>query len=187
MRDMGSTIVVAQIRARSARFAWVGDSRGYLLRQGVLRRVTADHSYLESLLQSGTLSESEARSHPDRNVITRALGMENAQASSSELPLRRNDRILLCSDGLTEELEDSEIEKILTQAPTVDSAADELLANALAHGGSDNVTVVVLDYDSGSHWRLLTGRIPPDLFWPIVGGIAAALLLSALLLFAREF
>jgi serine/threonine protein phosphatase PrpC len=186
MRDMGSTIVAVQIRGRSAHLAWVGDSRGYLLRRGVLERLTVDHSYLESLLRSGTLSESEARSHPDRNVITRALGMENAQSSSTELPLRRNDRILLCSDGLTEELEDGEIEKILTRTSSADAAADELVAHALAHGGKDNVTVIVIDYDGGTNWRLLTGPVRSDMLWPIIGGIAAALLLSALFWLARQ-
>jgi protein phosphatase len=124
----------------------VGDSRVYQVTEGQLRQLTVDHSAVQELVDAGRLTAQAARSHPRRNVVTRSLGTDPAPAPDVWLvqPVA-GDRFLVCSDGLTGELEDSDIAALLAGNPDPQAAADQLVRQAVAVGGHDNVTVVVLD------------------------------------------
>ena len=133
----------------------VGDSRTYLLRHGRLRRVTIDHSYVQELVSTGHITEEEARTHPRRNIITRALGIEpDVKVDWWTLPLIRGDRFLLCSDGLVDEVADPDILETITTLTDPQEAADRLVDQANEAGGRDNITVIVVD--------VLEGDDPPD-------------------------
>jgi len=124
----------------------VGDSRVYRLQDGRLEQLTVDHSAVQELVDAGRLTPQAARTHPRRNVVTRSLGSEPGPAPDVWLvPPVPGDRFLICSDGLTGELEDPAIAELLAAEPDPQAAADELVRQALAAGGHDNVTVVVLD------------------------------------------
>ncbi len=133
----------------------VGDSRTYLLRHGRLRRVTVDHSYVQELVATGHITDDEARTHPRRNIVTRALGIDpSVRVDAWTLPLVRSDRFLLCSDGLVDEVRDDDIVRVLQTVTDPQAAADELVALANRQGGRDNISVIVVD--------VLDGAEPPD-------------------------
>ena len=143
---MGCTATAVLIEKNHMAVAHVGDSRAYVLRHGTLVRVTHDHSYVEELVDSGQITADEARSHPSRSIITRALGSDpDMYADHFSLEVNDGDRIILCSDGLSGMIDDSEIESLAVSSATPQQAADNLVAAALTAGGSDNVTVVVID------------------------------------------
>ena len=124
----------------------VGDSRIYLWRGDELKQVSADHSYVQELLSEGLITAAEARIHPRRNIVTRALGIEgDVNADSWVLPMVVGDRYVLCSDGLVDEVDDDEIAAILRASTNPQVAADHLVRVANDHGGRDNTTVVVVD------------------------------------------
>jgi serine/threonine protein phosphatase PrpC len=124
----------------------VGDSRVYRFAAGVLTQLTVDHSAVQELVTAGFIARQEARAHPRRNIVTRSLGSLPApKVDVWVLPLVAGDRFLVCSDGLTTELEDAEIDGILADSDDPRSAADELVKQANLAGGHDNVTVVVVD------------------------------------------
>ncbi len=149
------TPIVPREQPEALVLANVGDSRTYLLRHGRLRRVTIDHSYVQELVSSGYITDDEARTHPRRNIITRALGIEpDVKVDWWTLPLVRGDRFLLCSDGLVDEVADPDIVATLLEHDDPQKAADLLIAQANDAGGRDNVTVIVLD--------VLAGDDPPD-------------------------
>lgn len=143
---MGCTATCAYIENDTLAIAHVGDSRAYLLHEGTLIRVTRDHSYVEELVDAGEITADEARVHPNRSVITRALGSDPAMyADHFTLHVEEGDRLILCSDGLSSMIPDSDIENIATQSSTAQICVDNLVDAALAAGGHDNVTVVVVD------------------------------------------
>ncbi|MDQ6837808.1 MAG: Stp1/IreP family PP2C-type Ser/Thr phosphatase, partial [Actinomycetota bacterium] len=124
----------------------VGDSRAYVFKQGELIQLTEDHSLVEELVRDGKLSPAEAQVHPQRSIITRALGMDpNVKVDSWPLTPYRGDRFLLCSDGLTNELSNERIASTLRQIADPQEAAHDLVRQARAAGGGDNITVVVVD------------------------------------------
>ncbi|MDQ2825694.1 MAG: Stp1/IreP family PP2C-type Ser/Thr phosphatase, partial [Actinomycetota bacterium] len=124
----------------------VGDSRAYVLKQGELVQLTEDHSLVEELVRDGKLSPAEAQVHPQRSIITRALGMDpHVRVDSWPLTPYRGDRFLLCSDGLTNELSNERIASTLRQLADPQEAAHDLVRQARAAGGGDNITVVVVD------------------------------------------
>jgi protein phosphatase len=146
-RGMGSTGVSALVRPPEVALAWVGDSRAYLLEGGTLKQVTKDHSLVQRLVEIGQISAEEAKHHEHKNVITRSLGARQsgpAGAESVAFRLRRGDRILLCSDGLTAHVDDPEIARILRRHGSPAEAARELIAAANAGGGTDNISVAVV-------------------------------------------
>ena len=146
-RGMGSTGVTALITPIAAAVAWVGDSRGYLLEGGSLRQVTKDHSLVQRLVDIGQITPAEARTHEHKNVITRSLGARAsgpAGAESVPVRLKRGDKMLLCSDGLTTHVEDKDVEAILRRHRDPYEAARELIAAANAGGGTDNISVIVI-------------------------------------------
>ena len=143
---MGCTATSVLIEKNHVAVAHVGDSRVYLLRQGTLVRITHDHSYVEELVDSGQITADEARTHPSRSIITRALGSDpDMYADHFSLEVNDGDRVILCSDGLSSMISDAEIESLAVSSATPQQAADNLVAAALTAGGSDNVTVVVVD------------------------------------------
>jgi len=143
---MGSTVVCAQISNGTCHIVWVGDSRAYLWRRRALSRLTRDDSYAEEMLESGAFSETEVRRHPNASVVLQTLGMGTPVPSENDVRLRNGDWVILCSDGLPLELRDPEIAHILKGARTPGQAAQQLLAGALARGGRDNTSVVVVQY-----------------------------------------
>lgn len=129
----------------------VGDSRAYVQRDGVLRRASIDHSYVQELVATGHITEAEARTHPRRNIVTRALGIEpQVRVDTWTLRLVKGDRYVLCSDGLVDEVDDTEIQEVLNRTEDPQEAAEELVAIANVHGGRDNVTVLVVDVLAGN-------------------------------------
>ena len=143
---MGCTATAILIEKNKMAVAHVGDSRAYVLHHGTLVRVTHDHSYVEELVDSGQITADEARTHPSRSIITRALGSDpDMYADHFSLEVNDGDRIILCSDGLSSMISDSEIEALAVSSATPQQAADNLVSAALTAGGADNVTVVVVD------------------------------------------
>ncbi|WP_291271664.1 protein phosphatase 2C domain-containing protein [Geothrix sp.] len=144
-RGMGSTLTAAVLWNGCAYMAQIGDSRAYLLRQGVLHQITEDQTLVNDLVAQGTLTREQARTHPQRNMITQALGSpQPLRVALSRLVLRRGDRLLCCSDGLHGEVTDERIGLVLGQSPSPRHGLERLLEEAIAHGARDNVTGVVL-------------------------------------------
>lgn len=147
-RGMASTVIALIADERQAAWAQVGDSRLYLYRKGELEQVTHDQTVTRALVESGRLSEEEAQTHSQRNVLEHAIGLESSEQPleplSGTLPLQPEDQILLCTDGLTDLVANSEIAKVVKHA---EIAADErvslLVEQALAAGGRDNITMVL--------------------------------------------
>ncbi len=155
----------------------VGDSRIYLWRDNELKQVSADHSYVQELLSEGLITAAEARIHPRRNIVTRALGIEgDVNADSWVLPMVVGDRYVLCSDGLVDEVDDDEIATILRASTNPQVAADHLVQVANDHGGRDNTTVVVVDILADT---ATTSTTVPESSAPSPGDVAAHVLVSA--------
>lgn len=146
LSGMGTTVVAVVVSGNNAHISHVGDSRLYLFRDGVLTPVTRDHSVVQELIETGQITEEEARSHPRKNFITRAIGVRCDESGEyDELDLQTGDRLLLCTDGLTNEVDADGIRALLTLPAEETPAA--LIRAALDGGGADNVTVVVMDVD----------------------------------------
>ena len=151
MHGMGTTLVtIAVIEHQDGTsglaVAHIGDSRAYLLREGTLSQLTIDHSLVQELVNDGQISEAQAAVHPQRHVLTRALGVEpSVEVDLLAVDPRHGDRYLLCSDGLSREASDTEIASVLERHTDPSKAAKELVRLANSRGGSDNVTVVVVD------------------------------------------
>jgi protein phosphatase len=141
---MGTTITAALVEGTSVAFGHVGDSRAYLVRDGVMEQLTEDHSLVNELMKSGKLSPEEAETHPQRSVITRALGTDpDVDVDTFVVEARENDLFLICSDGLTTMVGDEEILELLERHhDDLDRAAKSLVAAANRAGGEDNITVV---------------------------------------------
>ena len=145
---MGTTVVAARVHRNRFEVAWVGDSRVYLWHGGRLTQLSQDHSYVQELISQGTISVDQARDHPHRNVVTQALGITDPKALNVETmtgELQAGMQLLLCSDGLTEEVDDASIGRVLSHTEcSAQECVDGLVAAALDNGGSDNVTVVLV-------------------------------------------
>ena len=150
LRGMGTTMTAAALVNEDGRdliaLVNVGDSRSYRFHDGELVQITVDHSLAEEMVRTGEITESEAAVHPHRHILTRALGVADEVAVDLwRIQPSRGDRFLLCSDGLTNELDRLQITEVLTTVPDPQVAADLLVRAARTHGGSDNITVVVVD------------------------------------------
>jgi PPM family protein phosphatase len=150
LRGMGTTLTAAALVNEDGRdviaLVNVGDSRSYRFHDGELSQITVDHSLAEEMVRSGEISESEAAVHPHRHILTRALGVaDDVSVDLWRIQPTRGDRFLLCSDGLTNELDPPQIAEVLSTVPDPQVAADLLVRAARTHGGSDNITVVVID------------------------------------------
>lgn len=142
---MGATLIALFILADEAYIAEVGDSRGYLLRKGRLRQITRDQSLVQLLVDQGVMSADEARTSPSKNVILQAMGLaKDVRVAIARLRLRRGDRFLMCSDGVTNPISDAELQQILTQSDPR-AACETMIALANDRGGDDNQTAIVAD------------------------------------------
>ena len=144
---MGTTIAALRVRDGNYEVCWVGDSRVYMW-NGALKQLSQDHSYVQELIQQGAITHEQARTHPHRNVVTQALGVTDPQNLDVETirgTLSPGMQILLCSDGLTEEVDDDQIAAILARSElSAQECVDHLILAALDGGGSDNVTVILI-------------------------------------------
>ena len=144
LAGMGTTAVCALVRSGNVYLCHAGDSRAYLIRDGKLTQLTHDHSYVQELVDCGTITEEEAEHHPQKNIITKALGVDyRLEPEFTAAKLKREDRLLLCTDGLTNMVPVEEMEELLAQGTFYD-LPDRLIEAANAHGGSDNITALLL-------------------------------------------
>ncbi|HWT16951.1 MAG TPA: Stp1/IreP family PP2C-type Ser/Thr phosphatase [Patescibacteria group bacterium] len=145
---MGTTVAAVHVQGNQYEIAWVGDSRVYCAEDGEFRQLSQDHSYVRELVEQGAISAEQARTHPHRNVVTQALGVTDPQSLRVETlkgTLSSGSQLLLCSDGLTEEVDDGDIARILSRTDlSAQECVDHLILAALDGGGSDNVTVILL-------------------------------------------
>lgn len=148
LAGMGTTLTLVELDTDGlARFAHVGDSRAYLLREGRLRQLTTDHTVVNEYVQAGKISAEEAATHPQRSMLTRALGLVPVvQVDAFEEPLRPGDRLLLCSDGVSSMIDDDDIAHAL-QRRVPEEAAWDLVERANRAGGLDNATALVVDVE----------------------------------------
>ena len=145
MWGMGTTVVAAVVAGDRLHIANVGDSRLYIAGDA-LRQVTLDHSLVEEMVRKGKLDKEAARTHPDKNMITRAVGaVKEIEIDFFKERLREGDKVLLCSDGLTNMVEDDEIYRIITEQKDTKRIAERLVQEANRNGGKDNITVTVID------------------------------------------
>ena len=141
---MGTTAVCALVRGGTVYLCHAGDSRAYLFRAGKLTQLTHDHSYVQELVDCGTITVEEAEHHPQKNIITKALGVDyRLEPEFTSEKLQKGDVLLLCTDGLTNMVPVDQMEKLLVQGPFYDTP-DRLIEAANANGGSDNITALLL-------------------------------------------
>jgi PPM family protein phosphatase len=164
---MGTTLTAAYLVDGRLVIAHVGDSRAYLFRDGELKRLTQDHSLVDELVRQGKLTEEQAAEHPQRSIITRALGPEpEVEVDTWSYPMRAGDVVLLCSDGLTSMVAEDQVAEIMRSAGTLQEAADRLIDDANEAGGRDNITVVLCrleeaERDASVDQPTLLGAPPP--------------------------
>ncbi len=145
LTGMGTTVVAAIVCGGEAHVAHAGDSRAYLISNGTIRQLTTDHSMVQEMIEKGDLTAQQAKTHPQKNIITRALGVESSlRVDYSVTPFSQGDRLLICTDGLTNYLD---ADQILSLALKLDGGplTERLIALAKEAGGSDNITVVILE------------------------------------------
>ena len=145
LRGMGTTIVAATITSRMIYFANVGDSRLYLINQGIVQ-LTKDHSLVEEMVRLGGIKPEEAKNHPDKNIVTRAIGAKkNIEVDFYEHRLKRGDIILMCTDGLYDMVEDEELFHLVQGGRDIVESAKLLVDKANENGGIDNIGIVLID------------------------------------------
>ena len=160
---MGTTLTAALVEGDRVRLAHVGDSRAYLLRDGTLRLLTEDHTLVHRMVSEGEISKEEAETHPQRSVLTRALGVDTVvDVDDDSLQVRPGDRLLLCTDGLTSMVSEDEIEDVLRTVPDPREAAQRLVRMANEAGGVDNTTVVILDFSDDDAAGRPDGQATPS-------------------------
>jgi len=143
-QGMGTTLIISVLKNSKLFIGHVGDSRVYLIRDNSIQKITWDHSYIEELVKNGSITKDEAVNHPKKNVITRAVGYElDLQVDTYEIDVLENDKVLLCTDGLTNMLADDEILEIVSKTEDPQVTCDTLIENANNKGGDDNITVIV--------------------------------------------
>lgn len=143
---MGTTVTAVYVVPPKLYWSHVGDSRLYIVRNGILHQVTRDHSVVGELLQNGSITAEEALIHPHRNILTRAVGTEEfVTVDTGCCELIKDDKFLLCTDGLTTMLSEQEISAIINEEADLDRATDKMLTDALTNGGYDNITVILVD------------------------------------------
>lgn len=146
LSGMGTTVVAATCLGKHLKVANVGDSRLYIMNQNEIRQITRDHSLVEEMVRMGGIDRETARNHPDKNIITRAVGVkESVEVDFFDVELQENDLVLMCSDGLTNMLEDEEIRMILNGQRDIVEKAEELVKAANNNGGKDNISVILIE------------------------------------------
>ena len=143
---MGTTVVAATVIGDLLHVANIGDSRLYVIDHEAIRQITRDHSLVEEMVRLGEMDKATAKVHPDKNIITRAIGVTRELAVDFfEVKLRPEDMILLCSDGLTNMVEDEEIKEIVLEQKNIVEKAEKLINTANENGGKDNITVILIE------------------------------------------
>lgn len=143
---MGTTVVAATVIGDHLHVANVGDSRLYLINHEAIRQITRDHSLVEEMVRLGEMDKADAKDHPDKNIITRAVGVvPELSVDFFEVELKPGDTVLMCSDGLTNMIEDEEIKKIVLGQRDIVEKAEKLIDTANENGGKDNITVVLIE------------------------------------------
>ena len=142
-RGMGATMTAALIQGRSAYFAQIGDSRAYLIRDGKIGQVTHDQSYVQMLVDAGVMTPEEAERSPRKNIILQVMGQESVKVALGRIEVRPGDRFLLCSDGLTNVLDDETIRAVAKPPADIVAATQDLVKRTKSNGAPDNVTVVL--------------------------------------------
>ncbi len=144
---MGTTVTLAYERDGRIYIGHVGDSRAYILRENTFYQLTRDHSLVEELMRNGSISKEEAKNHPQRNIITRAVGTsEDIEVDIIVKKRYKNDILLLCSDGLSNMLSDDEIKEVLLGSPSMNKACEDLVKLSKNKGGFDNITVLAVKF-----------------------------------------
>ena len=167
LEGMGTTVVVATVQDRELCVANVGDSRLYVIGDEIVQ-ITEDHSLVEEMVRMGGIGREEARNHPDKNIITRAIGArDDVEVDFFNLELQTGDMVLLCSDGLTNMVDDETICRILKNGNSLRDRVEELVETANANGGRDNISVIVIeplaDGDSyENHMKMLRNEVEHD-------------------------
>ena len=142
---MGTTSVCAVVKGNEVHLANVGDSRAYVISDDEIRGVTKDHSYVQALVDEGKITQAEAREHPKKNIITKAVGISpSVEADKSILTLGSDESLLLCCDGVIAHLTDEDIHKIINDSPDPKSACQKIVDTTNARGGSDNISLIIL-------------------------------------------
>ncbi len=145
-KDMGTTIVAAVVSGSQLYTANVGDSRLYVINHEGITQITRDHSLVQEMVRMGEMNKEDAKEHPDKNIITRAVGvMPEVAVDFFETSLRAGDLVLLCTDGLTNMVEDEEIRRIVLEQRDMVEMAEKLIQKANENGGRDNITAVLID------------------------------------------
>ncbi len=149
---MGTTLVVAYVNDSLIRIANIGDSRAYAVSDKEICRITVDHSVVEELVQRGTITREEAKNHPDRNLITRALGTDSlVDADFYDYRISEGETVILCSDGLTEMVPESRIKEIICGTKDINETVQTLIDEANNNGGVDNITAVAIRFEKGDN------------------------------------
>jgi protein phosphatase len=157
---MGTTLVVGVFRGTTLVLGHIGDSRCYRLRSGEFAQITKDHSLLQEQIDAGLITQEQAAGSSIKNLVTRALGVEDAVAlDMGEHEVEVGDSYLMCSDGLSDMVDDAEIASILGGHASVEQKADSLVETANAHGGRDNISILLVQVDASSEKRGLISRL----------------------------
>ncbi|NLI11254.1 Stp1/IreP family PP2C-type Ser/Thr phosphatase [Pelotomaculum propionicicum] len=144
---MGTTITACLKNKNHVLIGQVGDSRAYLLRGSEIARLTEDHSLVQQMVKNGGITEEQAFKHPQRNVLTRALGTATSlEVDLYKVKVKPREMLLICTDGLTGYLRQEELSEIITTAPDLDTAVDRLLKKAIQSGGADNITIILVEF-----------------------------------------
>lgn len=177
---MGTTMTAAMLEGERLVIGQVGDSRAYLLHHGKMQQLTRDHSLMQDMIEAGKITPEEARVHPKRSVITRALGSDpNTTADIYEINVQAGDRLLLCSDGLYTMATDDQIEAILKRTVDPQLCAAQLVNEAIGGGGHDNVTVIVADVSGFSEERHKKMALKTKIFVGFILVLLAAIIAGA--------
>ncbi len=148
LRGMGTTVVLAVVIDDILRIVYAGDSRAYIINKNESVQITTDHSMVQQMVKSGQITETQAKEHPNKNIITRALGVDSKiNLDYIEFKLKENDSVLICTDGLTNYVDSEAICKLYNQFP-MEVLADKLVFTAKDMGGSDNITVVLISREA---------------------------------------
>lgn len=141
---MGTTMVAAVFQDKTLYVANIGDSRLYIINDDI-KQITMDHSLVEELIRNGQLERNKGRNHPEKNIITRAMGSrDEAMPDFFEIQLNDGDKVLLCSDGLSNMVEDDEIRDIVVDSPDLEDTVSSLISRANYYGGNDNISVIII-------------------------------------------
>ncbi|MEN8904713.1 MAG: Stp1/IreP family PP2C-type Ser/Thr phosphatase [Clostridiales bacterium] len=145
---MGTTLIAAVVYGKKLYIGHIGDSRVYILKKGIISKITSDHSLVEELLRSGTLTKEEAENHPKKNIITRAIGCSVViDVDLYEYDIENGDIILMCTDGLTNMVNENQIRDIVQNSKDLGTASENLINKANENGGEDNTTVILFRID----------------------------------------